>query len=284
MLSMIPLCYHLNEMFMFWGLLVALIILYRTFFAKKEMRLTRLWSLYAIAWIGIAWLSGGSVSARSGGGMPSIADIFREMLACDPMVPIINLLIIMGLLMLSLSVFQWHLIGMIKTVMTAILLVLDLYYIFTRAGRLAGSCFNLRFCNLAAGVVFSLILLTLFAVAQKITMQNLSVLLVALCIIGCSYNIVTAAEFHHLNDDLCSYAQASNHIGYIEDNSTSIFEKNHIGYRWDWSLAHQCVAAQVLRGHTDIHCIVIGSDYVYDPTDKNNYCVYSQYGITLSLP
>lgn len=150
------LCYHMNEYFCAWSLVLAFIFLFRYFNEKKYSFF--IWPILAIWHLFVAITSYLSISSR--GEVPNIVETIHNIIAYKYMIIVLSLLV----LVYMLSYFKTKMLSFFRLIISVIYILFNLIYIITRSHHIFNFGVASRFLILPMGICISVFF---FAITHK---------------------------------------------------------------------------------------------------------------------
>lgn len=264
------LCYHLNEYYCMWSLVLAAVVVYRILFPQGK-KLRKVWLLVAIWHLYCAYTSYLSIPAR--GEVPNLLDeltaVFQQKYF------ILFLILLIFILIISLNNF--------KVPPYVIIISECLFFIFfalcamaNRSGIIITRGYQIRFALFGGGIIIGIVLFVICFWKEKIQVGNESRLCALITVILVFYQILGGIKFYEFNTEYYEICMNESASGFLPlENNTMIGGWYYV----DWIVPYQSVAVQGVRGNKNINAILTAEDTIFDQYEIKNYPDLSKYGI-----
>lgn len=278
-------CYHLNEYYSLWSLVLSGVILYRLYCNElpKTCVLLALWHIF------VSWTSYLSISAR--GEAPTVQMIIENFFNHKYFVVVLVLLgtyVLVGLFGDRIPITKQRLKNLFLWLVIALYSGFNVWYVFKRTHLITTRGFGNRFALLGIGT-FGGILLAISVLRQKkktakeITIPGMDVLCIIQAFFLCACLCISGIQYYNYNSyvalDCKNGNGAENHIVKLNDNST-LNNDIALTYYFKWSLPPQSVISQVLRGEKNISYVYEGAGFYTYEKELSSFPDISDYGIT----
>lgn len=262
------LCYHLNEYYCVWSVVLAAIMLYRVL--GKRNRLNKGFAILVIWHLICAYTSYMSISAR--GEVPGLAESLIAIFNRKFFILIIGVLIFY--IIISLENFKVPI--LIKRSVELIFFIGAAYYTVTRAGAVARMGYDIRFALFGGGGILGIILFIICRNGDKIIVGKMETLCTLITVLVAFYMLLSGIQFRKFNTAYYDICASETTEGFIKEEDNIMRESF---YYIDWISPLQSVAVQGIRGKKKIDTIISGSESFIDQYSIETYPNLERYGI-----
>lgn len=262
------LCYHLNEYYCVWSVVLAVIMLYRIL--GKRNRLSREYAVLAIWHLFCAYTSYTSISAR--GDIPGLSESLIAIFNRKFFILTIGILIFY--IIISLENFKVPI--LIKRAVELAFFVGTVYYVVTRAGAVARMGYDIRFALFGGGGILGIILFIICRRGDKIIIGKMKTLCTLITVLVAFYMLLSGTQFRKFNTTYYDICASETTKGFIKEEDNIMRESF---YYIDWISPFQSVAVQGIRGRKKIDTIISGSESFIAQYEIKAYPNLERYGI-----